>query len=51
MFQKIQLNKSIAFEMIKEHSLNFYESIKKIDNDTVESINEILSKVFYHFFP
>ena len=44
-YSEINEKKTSTIELIKNKSQNFYESLAKIDEEAVESINELLKKV------
>jgi hypothetical protein len=39
--------KSNAINMIQQYSYQYYESVKKIDKETVEKVEEMMGKVCY----
>jgi hypothetical protein len=44
-YSEIDKKKSSTIELIKKTCQHFYESLSKIDEEAVKSINELLEKV------
>lgn len=44
-YSEIDKKKSTTIELIKNTCQNFFESLSKIDEEAVKSINELLEKV------